>query len=69
MRLFDRKDVVLELVTNKKYGLTPLEAEDLVKRAEEGASGMACHELGEYMCDVWVTHMTTQDGKFIIELE
>jgi hypothetical protein len=66
--LLERDGTVLELVTNEKYELTLLEAEALVKRAEDNyISGMSHSPCISGV--VWVTHMTTQGGKFMIELE
>ena len=64
----ERDDAVLTLVTDEKYELTLREAEDLVRRAEASVTGMASHGRGTHRT-VWVTHMSTQQGKFVIELD
>ncbi len=64
----ERDDAVMTLVTDEKYELTLREAEDLVSRAEASVTGMASHGLGTTRT-VWVTHMSTQQGKFVIELD
>jgi hypothetical protein len=65
----DRYDTVLTLVIDEKYELTLLEAEALVDRAVASVSGMAFHPRPRTFDFVWVTHMTTQGGKFIIEID
>lgn len=64
-KLMERSEAVSYLTS--EYFLTYLEAMNLLDRARENASGMAKHER-HLMRDVWATHMTTQGGKFIIEL-
>ena len=63
----DRDDTVLTLVSDEKYELTLLQAEGLVDRAVASVSGMS--SFGRCTTPtIWVTHMNTQGGKFIIEL-
>jgi hypothetical protein len=54
----------------RKYGLTAYDARDLLTRATQRTTGMASRPRtrpGEKT--VWATHMTTQNGTFIIEEE
>jgi hypothetical protein len=63
-----RDDTVSYLVS--KYQLTDGQANDLLDRAMARATGMASHPRSKpHQRTVWATHMTTQDGKFIIEDE
>jgi len=53
-----------------QYGLTAHDARDLLTRATQRATGMASRprtKPSEYT--VWATHLTTQNGQFIIERE
>jgi hypothetical protein len=63
-----RDDTVTYLVS--KYKLTSGQANDLLDRAMSRATGMASHPRAKPgQLTVWATHMTTLEGKFIIEDE
>lgn len=66
MAALERDDAVAVLVS--AYGLDIAEAALLLTAAVDGLTGMAQHPRPG-MKTVWVTHMTTLGGKFIIETE
>lgn len=52
------------------YGIPARDAADLLQRATERPTGMASYPRRKpYQRTVWVTHMTTQGGKFMVEVE
>lgn len=64
----ERDDAVVYL--QRKYLMTAHDARDLLDRATQRRTGMASRprtKPGEKT--VWATHMSTQEGRFIIEDE
>ena len=64
---FEHVDAVMHV--RNTYGIPARAAADMLIAATRSPSGMASLPVPGSRRKVWATHMTTQNGKFMVEVE